>query len=151
MPAFKMYKLQQCMFVSKLKLNPDEAKSIVFGSKAQHLKLSSHFPVTILGSLLQPATHQDLGVWFDVDFSFSEHVQNTCKGCFLQIHDLRRIRQYIKKWLSLLQMSWLVVIETMVTLFEVFHVSISISCRVFRILLLGLSQVIESIFIVHLS
>ena len=34
------------------------------------------------------------GVWFDADFSFSEHVKMTCKACFLQMRDLRRIRQY---------------------------------------------------------
>ena len=33
-------------------------------------------------------------MWFDSDFSFSEHVTKTCKACFLQLRDLRRIRQY---------------------------------------------------------
>ena len=34
-------------------------------------------------------------MWFDAEFSFSEHVKQTCKACFLQMHGLRRIRQYL--------------------------------------------------------
>ena len=69
------------MAVGKLKFNPDKTEFIVFVSKAQHKKLSSHFPVNVLGSLLHPADIvKNLGVWFDADFSFSEHVKKTCKA-----------------------------------------------------------------------
>ena len=34
-------------------------------------------------------------MWFDAEFSFSEHVKRTCKACFLQMHGLRRIKQYL--------------------------------------------------------
>ena len=34
-------------------------------------------------------------MWFDAEFSFSEHVKRTCKAFFLPICDLRRIRQYL--------------------------------------------------------
>ena len=51
---------------------------------------------TILGSLLHPVDSvRNLGVWFDADFSFSEHIKRTCKACFLQMRDLRRIRKYL--------------------------------------------------------
>ena len=42
------------MSLSKLKLNPEKTEFIVFGSKAQHQKISSNIPVSILGSLLYP-------------------------------------------------------------------------------------------------
>ena len=46
-------------------------------------------------------------MWFDADFSFSEHIKRTCKACFLQMRDLRRIRKYltpeVAPWLVLLQ------------------------------------------------
>ena len=32
-------------------------------------------------------------MWFD--FSFSEHVQNDCKGCFIQLRDFRNIGQFL--------------------------------------------------------
>ena len=72
------------MALSKLKLNPEKTEFIVFGSKAQHQKISSPFPVSIFGSLLHPVYFvKNLGVWFDEEFSFSEHVKKTCKVCFL--------------------------------------------------------------------
>ena len=37
----------------------------------------------------------NLGVWFDSDFSFTKHVKNVCKLCFIQMRDLRQIRQYL--------------------------------------------------------
>ena len=38
---------------------------------------------------------RNLGVWFDSDFSFSKHVQNVCKSCFIQLRDFRNIRQFL--------------------------------------------------------
>ena len=37
----------------------------------------------------------NLGVIFDIDFSFHKHVSNICKSCFYHIRDLRRIRHHI--------------------------------------------------------
>ena len=54
------------------------------------------------------------------------------------------------KWQSLLQMPWLVVVWTIVTLCsEVCPVSISTNCKVFRIPLLVLLQIIESMLMLH--
>ena len=95
--------------LSKLKLNPEKTEFIVFGSKAQHQKISSHFPVSILGSLLHPVDSvRNLGVWFDADFSFSEHIKRTCKACFLQMRDLRRIRKYLTSEVAVLAANALV-------------------------------------------
>ena len=38
---------------------------------------------------------QNLGVWFDVNFSFTDHVRNICKACFIQMRDLWWVRQYL--------------------------------------------------------
>ena len=97
------------MSLSKLKLNLEENEFIVFGSKAQCQKISSHFPVSILGSLLHPVDSvRYLGVWFDAEFPFSEHVKRTCKACFLQMRDLRRIRQYLTPEVAVLAANALV-------------------------------------------
>ena len=101
--------VQEWMSLSKLKLNPEKTEFIVFGSKAQHQKISSHFPVSILGSLLHPVDSvRNLGVWFDADFSFSEHIKRTCKACFLQMRDLRRIRKYLTSEVAVLAANALV-------------------------------------------
>ena len=34
-------------------------------------------------------------MWFDSDFSFSKHIQNVCKSCFIQLRDFRNIRQVL--------------------------------------------------------
>ena len=38
---------------------------------------------------------KNLGVWFDANLFFADHVRNICKTCFIQIHDLRWVRQYL--------------------------------------------------------
>ena len=79
------------------------------GSKAQRQKISSHFPVSILGSLLHPVDSvRNLGVWFDANFSFSEHIKRTCNTCFLQMRDLRRIRKYLTPEVAVLAANALV-------------------------------------------
>ena len=101
--------VQEWMSLSKLKLNPEITEFIVFGSKAQRQKISSHFPVSILGSLLHLVDSvRNLGVWFDADFSFSEHIKRTCKACFLQMRDLRRIRKYLTSEVAVLAANALV-------------------------------------------
>ena len=42
-----------------------------------------------------PFTFRNLGVWFDSDFSFSKHVQNVSKSCFIKLRDFRNIRQFL--------------------------------------------------------
>ena len=81
---------------NKLKLNADKTDFIIFGAKSQQEKLNPFFPVNILGESLIPSDAvKNLGVWFDSDFSFTKHVKNVCKLCFIQMRDLRQIRQYL--------------------------------------------------------
>ena len=104
-----LHDVQRWMSLSELKLNPEKNEFIVFGSKAQHQKISSHFPVSILVSLLHPVDSvRNVGVWFDAEFSLSEHVKRTCKACFLQMLDLRRIRQYLTPEVAVLAANGLV-------------------------------------------
>ena len=83
------------MSSSTLKLNPEKTEFIIFGSHAQLKKLDSYLPVRISGKLLHPiAVVKNLGVWFDANFSFADHVRNICKTSFIQMCDLRQVRQY---------------------------------------------------------
>jgi len=38
---------------------------------------------------------RNLGVIFDKNLSFAQHISSISKSCFLDIHDLRRIRKTI--------------------------------------------------------
>ena len=57
------------MTLSKLKLNPEKTEFIVFGSKAQRQKISSHFPVSILGSLLHPVDFGSMQIFSSLNLS----------------------------------------------------------------------------------
>ena len=60
--------------------------------------LNACYPVDILGNPLHPTESvRNLSVWFDTDFSFSKHVQNVCKDCFIQLRDFRSIRQFLTR------------------------------------------------------
>ena len=88
--------VKEWMSASKLKLNPDKTEFTLFGSKKQRERLNVCFPIYILGNPLHPTELVgNLGVWFDSDFSFSKHVQNVCKSCFIQLRDFRNIRQFL--------------------------------------------------------
>ena len=90
--------IKEWMSASKLKLNPDKTEFILFGSKKQRERLNVCFPIDILGNPLHPTRSvRNLGVWFDSDFSFSKHVQNVCKSCFIQLRDFRNIRQFLTR------------------------------------------------------
>ena len=50
-------KINKCLIdvkECKLKLNPDKTEFIIFGSNNQKDRLKTHFPVEILGNVLQP-------------------------------------------------------------------------------------------------
>ena len=97
--TYLLYCLQdvkEWMLAGKLKLNPDKTEFILFGSKKQRERLKAFFPSNILGNPLHPSESvRNLAVWFDSDFSFSKHVQNVCKGCFIQLRDIIHIKQFL--------------------------------------------------------
>ena len=65
--------------------------------------------VSILSSLFHMVDSvRNLGVRFDTEFSFSEHVKRTCKARFLQNRDLHRIRQYLTPEVAVLAANALV-------------------------------------------
>ena len=95
--------------ILKLEVRQLARKNLPTHIWCQRQKISSHFPVSILGSLLHPVDSvRNLGVWFDADFSFSEHIKGTCKACFLQMCDLRRIRKYLTSEVAVLAANALV-------------------------------------------
>ena len=81
---------------SKLKLNPDKTDLIIIGIKQQQNRDINHFPVNLLGSDTFPSdTVRNLGVVFDSNFNFRQHISQVCKSCFYHLRDLRRIQRHI--------------------------------------------------------
>ena len=81
---------------SKLKLNPNKTDLIIIGTKQQRNRVNNQVPVKLLGSDTFPSyTVRNLGVVFDSDFNFRQHISQVCKSCFYHIRDLRLIRRHI--------------------------------------------------------
>ena len=86
----------RCTRMYIVKLDPDKTEFIIFGAHAQVKILDPHFPVRIFCNSMHPTVVvKNLGVWFDANFSFADHVRSICKTCFIQMYDLRLVRQYL--------------------------------------------------------
>ena len=85
--------IQNFMSANKLKLNPEKTEFILIGSKNNHKQLLPHFPINILGNQVSPAQSvRNLGVVFNSNFSFSDHVSQVIKSTRVHARDLYRIR-----------------------------------------------------------
>ena len=77
-----------------LKLNPHKTEFIIFGSHAQLKKLDPYLPVRIFGNFMHPAVVvKNPDVWFDANFPFADRICNIWKTCFIQMCDLRQVRE----------------------------------------------------------
>ena len=76
-----------------LSLNPAKTEFLLIGLPAQLSKI--HNPTFTISSntTIQPVSSaQNLGIIFDSNLSFSDHISYISKSCFSHIRDLRRIR-----------------------------------------------------------
>ena len=81
---------------SKLKLNADKTEFLIIGTSTQRAQLDGFSPIHILSQSITPAASVlNLGVTFDENFNFKQHIAKTCRCCFYNIRDLRRIRRFI--------------------------------------------------------
>ena len=81
---------------SKLKLNADKTEFLIIGTSTQRAKLNGFFPTHILSQSITPAASVlNLGVTFDENFNFKQHISKTCRCCFYHIRDLHRIRRFL--------------------------------------------------------
>src|SRR6218665_1259490 len=88
--------LNGCHPTSFERLNPSKTEFIIIGLPAQIKKipdpsihLSDNSSSTCFTS---DAAVRNLGVTFDPHLSFSNHISNLSRSCFIHIRDLRRIR-----------------------------------------------------------
>ena len=78
---------------NKLFLNPDKTEFLLIGSRhSRSLLPSTSF--TFSSSIISPSTSvRNLGVVFDSNLTFSNHISSICKSCRFAISQLRRVRQ----------------------------------------------------------
>ena len=88
--------VQEWMVGVKLKLNPEKTEFIITGQKAIRESLAPIFPVPLLQNNISPSVEvKNLGVIFDSDNSFDNHVAKICRACYYHLRDLRRIRKFL--------------------------------------------------------
>jgi hypothetical protein len=89
-------KVSSWMSSNFLSLNPSKTEFLLIGLPQQLKKINSptiHLPN---GVTLSPVTSaRNLGVIFDSNLTFSQHIASLSKSCFYHIRDLRRIRSTI--------------------------------------------------------
>ena len=91
MASYKCLKsVQEWMDGVKLKLNPEKNEFIIIGQKAIRESLAPNFPVPLLQKNITPSVEvKNLGVIFDSDNSFDNHVAKVCRACYYHLRDLR--------------------------------------------------------------
>ena len=88
--------VQEWMVGVKLNLNPEKTKFIIIGQKATRESLAPNFPVPLLQNNISPSVEvKNLGVIFDSDNSFDNHVAKVCRARYYHLRDLRRIRKFL--------------------------------------------------------
>ena len=91
------------LFANKLKLNPDKTEFILIGSQKNRNQLLPHFPINILGNQVSQAQSvRNLGVVYDSNFTFSNHVSQVIKSTRVQVRDLYRIHPLLDQNTSVL-------------------------------------------------
>ena len=91
--------ISQWMSSNLLCLNPSKTEFILIGLTAQikkipdsSIRLSNNSSFT---TFISDAPVRNLGVNFDPHLSFSNHIANISRSCFMHIRDLRRIRHML--------------------------------------------------------
>jgi hypothetical protein len=81
-------RIRNWCFENLLLLNPDKTELIVYGSRQMVSKLPK-FQLSLLGKELFPAQFvKDLGVTFDRNLNFNEHILKTVSSCMSNLNFL---------------------------------------------------------------
>jgi hypothetical protein len=79
---------------NRLKLNPDKTQLIWLGTKQRLARLNITSVRLHNGTVIELSTSvRNLGVIFDSEMSFAEHVNSTVRACFYQLRQLRFVRR----------------------------------------------------------
>ena len=74
--------LISCFGCNQVKFNPDKPDVIIIGSKQRNTVIN-YFSTKLIGSdILPPDTVHNIGVVFDRDINFRQHISQLCKSCF---------------------------------------------------------------------
>ena len=84
------------MVDNNLKFNGDKTDMIIIGTRQMLSKLPPDISVNICGNCITPKTSvRNLGVIFDANLNFKEHISRVCKSAFFHLHNISLARKYL--------------------------------------------------------
>ena len=85
--------ISHCMSSNMLALNNSKTEFLIIGTRQQLQKVTDNTLSLTPDTVLTPAkSAKNLGVIFDSNMSYHDHISAIVRSCFLHIRDLRRIR-----------------------------------------------------------
>ena len=83
------------MVEDKLKLNEEKTEFMLIGTRQQLSKIRTDS--LLVGDTPIPSVTEarNLGVWFDSNLHFHNHINKTCQLAFFSLYNIRRIRKYL--------------------------------------------------------
>ena len=84
------------MVDNHLKFNGDKTDMIIIGTRQMRSKLPPDISINICGNDITPKTSvRNLGVIFDANLNFKEHISRVCKSAFFHLHNISLARKYL--------------------------------------------------------
>src|SRR5437867_2596337 len=78
--------------LNRLSVNPNKTEFLLIGTQQQRSKITDS-SLSFHGTALVPVSSaRNLGVVFQSDLSFDQHISNVCRSSFFHIRQLRQIR-----------------------------------------------------------
>ena len=88
----------QWLLHNSLALNPEKSEAAIFGTWQRVKPLKDLFTVNVAGAPINLSEDiKSLGVTFDTQLSFDNHVNNVCRGAHYHIRGLRNVRTAMSK------------------------------------------------------
>lgn len=73
-------------------MNPDKSEVIIIGPGTTHNHISPQ--LGLFSTSITPSC-RNLGVIFDSNLNFNQHVKTTVRSCFIQLHRISKIRSFL--------------------------------------------------------
>ena len=81
--------------LNRLTVNPAKTEFLLIGTHQQRSKITNA-SISFQGIPISPSPHaRNLGIEFDSDLSYAQHITNICRSSFYQIRQFRQIRSSI--------------------------------------------------------
>ena len=102
-------RIQNWCFQNLLLINPGKTQLMVYGSRQMVAKLPECFHLSLLGKQLNPnELTKDLGVTFDCNLNFNEHIIKVTAQCMSALGQINRVKHAFSKELLIIIINSLV-------------------------------------------